>query len=235
MEVEEHSLASYAPFIRPGDMVFDVGANRGRKTYLFRKLGAKVVAVEPLLAFGDEFLPEFWWKWGGDALVIPVDRAVSPERDVVLTINRFMPYVSSMDRRWMTESAHAPQHDQPYYHPDAILTRQVRGITLDGLIGVYGVPAFIKIDVEGAEDTVVATLTEPVKALNMEFHADWVPVAAMRHMDGLGEYQWNYCLDNRSGFVAPAWTDRDTLLDYLRGHLTPEGQGSWGDIYGRLA
>ena len=32
---------------REGDLIFDVGANQGYKTYIFLRLGAKVVAVEP--------------------------------------------------------------------------------------------------------------------------------------------------------------------------------------------
>ncbi len=32
---------------RPGDVIFDIGANQGYKAGIFLKLGAKVVAVEP--------------------------------------------------------------------------------------------------------------------------------------------------------------------------------------------
>src|SRR5947207_4849635 len=37
----------YAQFIKPGDLVFDVGAHVGDRTAAFRRLGARVVAVEP--------------------------------------------------------------------------------------------------------------------------------------------------------------------------------------------
>ena len=37
----------YREFIRPGDLVFDVGAHVGDRIASFRRLGAKVVAVEP--------------------------------------------------------------------------------------------------------------------------------------------------------------------------------------------
>lgn len=234
IEVEAESMDSYRPFIRPGSLVFDIGANRGRKTWIFRKLGARVVAVEPLFAFGREFVPEFWWKWGHDPKVLPVPKAVSKQRRVQISINRFMPYVSSMDKAWMTQSRHSPKFKEPYYRKGSLIQRQVDTITLDGLVGIYGIPAFVKVDVEGAEDEVVGTLSLPVPALNMEFHEDWIPEAAMAHMDGLGRYQWNYCLDNRGQFIAPRWMGRKDLLAYMRQHLTKEGQGSWGDVYGRL-
>lgn len=233
MEVEEHSLPSYRPFIQRGDLVFDIGSNCGRKTYIFLKLGARVIAVDPLYTWGPEFVPEFYWKWGKHKDVTPVARAVTKEREVELTINRFMPYVSSIDRAWMTESAHAPKNKQPYYVDTSTVKRKVQGITLDGLIGIYGIPAFIKVDVEGFENEAIVTLTHPVKGLNMEFHRDWIPEKAMAHMDSLGQYEWSYCLDNRGEFVAP-WMGRAELLDWLPKHLTDQGKGSWGDIYGRL-
>ena len=33
--------------MRPGDLIFDIGANEGFKTDLFLRLGARVVAVDP--------------------------------------------------------------------------------------------------------------------------------------------------------------------------------------------
>ena len=234
MEVEERSLESYRPFIKRGDLVFDIGANQGRKTYIFRKLGAKVVAVDPLFAWRDEFVPEFYWKWGQDPDVQVVAKAVSKEPVVVLHINKFMPWISSGHTAWMTESAHSVKAGQVYYAPKSLIKRTVQTITLDGLINIYGIPAFIKIDVEGAEDEVVQTLTTPVRALNMEFHQDWIPERAMRHMDELGEYRWNYCLNNVGAFIRDQWTDSKNLMHYLGKHLRKRGNESWGDIYGRL-
>ena len=37
----------YAQFVRSGDLVFDVGAHVGDRVASFRRLGARVVAVEP--------------------------------------------------------------------------------------------------------------------------------------------------------------------------------------------
>src|SRR5438270_276153 len=37
----------YGRFVRPGDLVFDIGAHVGDRIAAFRRLGARVVAVEP--------------------------------------------------------------------------------------------------------------------------------------------------------------------------------------------
>ena len=42
----------YRRFLRPGDLAFDVGAHVGDRVASFRRLGARVVAVEPQLAEG---------------------------------------------------------------------------------------------------------------------------------------------------------------------------------------
>src|SRR6185437_934437 len=37
----------YGGFVRPGDLVFDIGAHVGDRVRVFRHLGARVIAVEP--------------------------------------------------------------------------------------------------------------------------------------------------------------------------------------------
>lgn len=233
MQFEQKALPAFREFVGEGSLVFDIGANCGRKTYIFLALkAAKVIAVDPLYTWGNEFVPEFYWKWGKDKRVIPVARAVTDQREVTLQVNRFTPYVSSIDVPWMTVSVHGGEK-QPYYRQTSLLPRTAKGITLDGLINIYGVPDFIKVDVEGHENTAVRTLTTPVPALNMEFHEDWIPEEAMQHVDSLGEYEWNYCLNNVGEFVAPEWMDRESLIAYMREHLTKTGPLSWGDVYAR--
>ena len=39
--------AMYRRFVRPGDLVFDIGSHVGDRIASFRRLGARVVAVEP--------------------------------------------------------------------------------------------------------------------------------------------------------------------------------------------
>lgn len=229
-ERERTGMASYRSFVRFGELVFDIGANRGEKISIFRLLGAKVLAVEPLAAFGDEWVPELFWRFGDDKDVIIVPVAIGATNGKApIWIQKNLPEMSSMNRTWMEESAHAR-----FYGEDVLVQDEVRTMTLDGLISVYGWPQFIKVDVEGSENEVVKTLKMPVAGLNMEYHQDWIPGAAMQHMDSLGHYEWNYTLNNAGQFTAPEWMPRDPLIRYMDKHLDKAGPGSWGDIYGRL-
>jgi len=227
-------LSLWGQFLKPGDLAFDIGGNAGRMTWAMRHLGARVVFVEPLLAFGPEFVPEFWYRFGRDRGVVQVPKAVTGLPEVELSVNQFMPEYSSVDTSWMIESSHSPKHGQSYYNPSSLIRRTVPGVTLDTLITVYGMPQFMKVDVEGHENTAIGTLHQAVPALNMEFHRDWIPAKAMQHLDSLGRYEWNYCLDGGGVLVLPEWVSRGELVAHLDAHLTATGPGSWGDIYGRL-
>ena len=56
---EKRYIKFYQQFIKPNDLVFDVGANMGNRTKLFLKLGAKVIAFEPQKICSDYLKSEF--------------------------------------------------------------------------------------------------------------------------------------------------------------------------------
>ena len=39
--------AFYRQFLQPGDLAFDIGAHVGNRVRVFRRIGARVIAVEP--------------------------------------------------------------------------------------------------------------------------------------------------------------------------------------------
>ena len=212
-------------FVSENDLVFDIGASRGSMTLLFRQLGCRVIAVDPLLTYFDEF----GWKWDDDEMVTPVPLGVSDiPGQRTFRFRRGIPWISSIDQAWYTKSAHAR-----FYRDRVCDLSVIHVVTLDNLIEKYGIPRFIKIDVEGHENYVIAGLSQPVNGLSLEFHEDWIPWAALVRLSEMANYEFNYSLNRTETFVMDEWIDHVTLVDYMRAHLTKEGDLSWGDIYAR--
>lgn len=244
----------FSQFVEDGSLVFDIGANRGGMTYVFRQLGARVIAVEPLHITHPNYVRAFQWmfqadrpthgkavsvdgrKFGvwtfdNDLDVILIPAAISPDDEVEIATppTDLTWFISSCSADWRTKSAHKHLYN-------SAKVSKVPGIRLDDLIALFGMPSFIKIDVEGYNAEVMSTLSYPVRALNMEFHQDWLHsnVGAMRHLAAIGDYEYNYALGNRGGLQLDSWVSGADIVDHLRRTLTQSGDGSWGDIYARL-
>lgn len=223
----------FAQFVGKDELVFDIGANRGGMTWAFRQLGANVIAVEPLHQIVPDRVKEFHYMFAGDDHVMLLPIAVSPDPEVTLTMpNIGSPHwiVTTASQKWVKQSAHK------HLYSKSVVKKVVQAITLDDLVEKFGLPRFIKVDVEGYDGEVISTLHHPVPALNMEFHKDWLwnNWAAIRHLVTIGSYEYNYVLDNRGDMVLQDWVDGSTLMRVMESNLTESGKGSWGDIYARL-
>ena len=102
--------------------------------------------------------------------------------------------------------------------------------TLDALIAAHGLPAFVKIDVEGLEDAVLAGLSVPVPALSFEFTTIGRDVArrAMARLVALGFARFNVALGETQVLVFDAPIDAAAMLAYLE--ALPQSANS-GDVY----
>lgn len=181
----------YRPFVEAGDLVFDVGAHLGDRTAAFRKLGARVVALEPQPAV------RRWLE-----LLVGRSRDVSVRGEAVgravgtarLAVSHGTPTVSSLAEDWPTT---LPGPDAGFRSVRWDDSLEVPVTTLDALIEHAGLPSFCKIDVEGYEAEVLAGLNHCIPALSFEFAA-WaldVAEACVRRLEGLGE---------RTGRILPA-------------------------------
>ena len=217
----------YGGFVRRGDRVFDVGAHVGDRVASFRRLGARMVAVEPQPAL----VKELKLFYGRDADVAIEAVAVGRSTGTIsLMINADNPTVSTTSRKFVNAARGAPGWEAQHWSRSI----QVPVTTLDSLIDKYGAPDFIKIDVEGFEAEALQGLTRAVKALSFEFTIIQreVALACIERCIALGYVRFNAALGESQTFVNADWVGGEAIARWLAG--LPHAANS-GDIYAALA
>ena len=217
----------YGGFVRHGDLVFDIGAHVGDRVASFRRLSARIVAVEPQPAFV-RVLKLFYGRRGD--VTIETVAVGSAAGTASMMINTQNPTVSTVSAEFVSAARDAPGWETQRW------TRSVpvRVTTLDALIGKHGLPVFIKIDVEGFEHEALQGLTRAVKALSFEFtiiQRD-VALACIARCAALGYARFNAALGESQTFVSADWVGGEQIARWLAG--LPQAANS-GDIYAVLA
>ncbi|MPY98705.1 MAG: FkbM family methyltransferase [Actinophytocola sp.] len=215
----------FREFIGPGDVAFDIGAHVGSRVSAWRKLGARVVAVEPQ----PDCVRVLRLLYGRDAevAILPLAIGARPGR-ARMGISTATPTVSSMSSDWI-ESVRA---DQSFARVRWDSSVDVEVTTLDDLIARHGEPAFCKIDVEGFEVDVLKGLSRPLRALSFEYlpPAHDAALDALALLERLGGYRYNYSPVETMRWASERWLDAEDLVRLLD-RFRPLGRS--GDVYAR--
>ena len=217
----------YSRFVKPGDLVFDIGAHVGDRVGAFRRLGARVVAVEPQPAL----IRTLQLLYGRDPKVILEQTAVGREQGLVdLKINLENPTVSTASAAFVDATEGAPGWEGQEWGA-AI---QVPTTTLEALVAKHGEPRFIKIDVEGFEAEVLAGLSRPVRALSFEFTTIQreVAFACVERCMALGYRGFDAVLGESLTFVHGTPVTGPNIAQWVS--KLPDSANS-GDIYATLS
>jgi FkbM family methyltransferase len=225
----EHRVAMdrlYHRFVKAGDLVFDIGAHVGDRTAAFRRLGARVVAVEPQPAL----IKTLQLMFGRDRAVTIEPVAVGRTAGVIdLKLNLDNPTVSTASEAFLRAADGAPGWERQAWTKIV----PVPVITIDTLIARHGRPTFIKIDVEGFEAEALAGLSDPSPALSFEFTtiARDVAAACVERCAILGYRRFNAVLGERHALVHGDWMNSDAIAAWL--DALPHEANS-GDVYAQL-
>ena len=211
----------YNQFIKAGDVVFDVGANKGNRTVIFLELGAKVVAVEPQKECYEHLTKRF-----GDK--IDLIKLGLGEKESTETM-----YVSGSTLISSFSKDHVDQMQEDRFKGAAWgETIEVKMTTMDKLIEKHGVPSFCKIDVEGYEYDVLKGLSQPVGAMSLEYivpENTQVLVDCLKHLSNLGSIECNFSYGESMKYNLPKWKTGQEMIDYVQ---TDEFiNTSYGDVY----
>ena len=216
----------YAPFIRPGDLCFDIGAHLGDRIRAWSKLGARVVALEP-----HPGLMSWLRRWyGGRENIVLIEQAVGAQPGSAnLWISRLTPSISTISHEWLTTVRQNRRFSGARWEEQV----PVSVTTLQELIARYGKPAFCKIDVEGAELDVLSGLLQPLAGLSFEFIPAVIETAVkcVERLSQLGNYEYNWRMTEFPRLRSPAWLPPQDMIAQLQ--RMPR-DGNSGDVYARM-
>ena len=216
----------YADIIKPGDVVFDIGAHVGSRTSVAVALGAHCIAVEPQPAFV-RLLRRLYRNTPSVTLV---EAAVGSEPGTAqLQISRRHPTVSTLSTEWIRQVADTDGFRQVHWDHSV----EVPVTTLDALMQVHGEPQFCKIDVEGMEASILAGLSRPIALLALEYlpAALEVAEACIERLCELGAYEFNLTEGETHRYRLPDWVGRERVSKAM---TEAARSGRSGDLYARL-
>jgi FkbM family methyltransferase len=221
----KRSKQFYSNFIGKNDLCFDVGANYGNRTSSFLSLKAKVVAIEP-----QEVCYKYLEKKFGNKIEL-VRKGLSNEEGVKEFYISETSTISSFSKNWINSVK-----DRRFKEYDWNKVAQVEMTTLDKLCEQYGIPKFIKIDVEGYEFEVLSGLSKQVKIISFEYTT---PEQTNKAIDCLNliyslnkNIECNYSVGESMEFTFLKWISFEDMLSVIKSNEF--SISGFGDIYVRV-
>ena len=191
----------YSQFVGDHGLCFDIGAHIGNRTRVLAKLGCDVITVEP-----HPFLANYLRRKFDSSPSVRVVEAAVGDVAGAATLHASPAHltVSSIKRDWV-ESLLAVRPHRIQFEEEHV----VQVLTLDQLIEAYGMPKYIKIDVEGLDTAVLSGLSQAVDVISFEHlpHLFERTAEALSILDSLAHYRHNFftreshrfCLDEPVG------------------------------------
>jgi FkbM family methyltransferase len=222
-----------------GDITFDIGAHLGNRTKVFARLSRMVIAIEPQ----ESCMRALKTQLGANPKVTLIKKALGAREGSAEIMVSNAAGISSMSPTWVAAVRESGRFAEYAWEQKQV----VEVTTLDKLIRQFGMPAFIKIDVEGFEFEVLSGLSQRVKALSFEFVPECLDAAfrCVQHLASLGEVNFNYSLGESAKLELKSWVSREEITTLLseyaeklvkrhRGPETYRDLDTFGDVYARF-
>lgn len=205
-------------------LLFDIGANEGLWSVANQKDNI-IIAVEAS--------PNTFYKLCENVKeysnIIPVHGAVCDSaKETVVFYDAICSGISTLNIDWLEDPK-----SRFYNQKNAAYTKiEVPTLKIDHLIGKFGTPDYIKIDVEGAEDVVIRSLTKKVDLIAFEWAAETrdVAFAVIDHLASLGYMYFSVQLNEDTYTYVPNAFPYNSVS--IRDYLTATTDKiTWGMIF----
>ena len=216
----------YSNFINPGELCFDVGANIGNRVDAFLNIGAKVIAIEPQEACISILEKKYENK------IQIVKKGVGAEEGLLDFYISDTSALSSFSTDWIQSVKISNRFKNSKWNK----VQKIEITTLDKLINEFGLPVFIKIDVEGYESEVFTGLSHRIKALSFEYT---VPeqtgkvITCIEKLESIDkDFECNYCIGESMEMTLGLWVSSSRMKELFTEHKFKSS--GFGDIYIRF-
>jgi len=133
--------------------------------------------------------------------------------------------ISTLDEDWLISNT--SRFGNQYYYTKI----EVNTITIDKLVSMHGIPDLLKVDVEGAENIVLKSLTKPLNTICFEWASEWneKTIDALNHLESLGYTKFNIQKADNYVYRPDSYTlNKDQVIGYL---LSTIPKQDWGMIW----
>lgn len=214
----------YAQFVKPGDLCFDIGANMGNRIHPLLNIGARVVAAEPQEVCQKVLKAKF----GERIELVPFGLGAQEAEKNFYKSDLHV--LSSFSTDWISSVSEERFKDNKWFAPV-----KMQMTTLDKLTEKFGIPNFVKIDVEGYELEVLKGLTQPIKVISFEYTVPEQIDKVIQCLDQIERYnasiECNYSVGESMLLALNEWQSPRTFKEYIE---SPEFiTTTFGDIYVR--
>jgi FkbM family methyltransferase len=209
--------------MRKTGTLFDIGANHGIYTDVNRYKYEKCILVDA----NPQLTRELREKYKEDKGVHVVEAIVSNKDSETFYIAN-SDQISTADPEWISQSRFSKNYR---WSP----VQGIPTLSLDKLISLYGVPTFLKVDVEGYEYNVLLSLTQKVPALAFEWAEEKKSeiLLTMEHLHKLGFTKFHIQMEDEYSYQVEdsEWYDYSIAYKLLESICDKERKQRWGMIW----
>jgi len=205
-------------------LLFDIGANHGRYAIANLERYKRIISVEA----SPTTYTSLCRNITAHPQIVPLHYAVTNAVDTSVTFYHCATAdtISTLDRDWLSSA-----NSRFGNYKNTIREVTVPTISIDGLIERYGIPDLLKVDVEGAENIVLASLTQKVPTLCFEWAAEWRDKnkQCVAHLVSLGYSHFHIQMEDKYDYLPPAY--ERTAEEVLAFFDKARDKVDWGMIW----